>query len=87
MTFRELELHRTPSAGSLSNVLSSPPHMLPPPPAATASEMTEDTTTAEPAGEGGIVELLEEPVEEMVSAVAGSKFVTGSGQTRPCFHT
>ena len=92
MTFRELELHRTPSAGSLSNVLSSPPNLPPPPAAAAAAaaapEMTEDATTAEPAGEGRIVELLEEPVEEMVSdAAAGSEFVSSLGQTCPCFHT
>ena len=81
MTFRELELHRTPSAGSLSNVLASPPNLPPPPPPAATSGMTEDATTAEPAGEGGIVELLEEPVEEMVSdaAPAGSEFVSRLG--------
>ena len=78
-TFRELELHRTPSAGSLSHVLSSPPN-LPHPPPPQESEMTEDTTSAAAvaaavvastetaaAAEGGVVELLEEPVEEMVS--------------------
>ena len=78
-TFRELELHRTPSAGSLSHVLSSPPN-LPHPPPPQESEMTEDTTAAAAAAavvasteaaaaaaEGGVVELLEEPVEEMVS--------------------
>ena len=78
-TFRELELHRTPSAGSLSHVLSSPPN-LPHPPPPQESEMTEDTTSAAAVAaavvastetaataEGGVVELLEEPVEEMVS--------------------
>ena len=72
-TCRELELHRTPSAGSLSNVLAPPPNLPPPPPR--EAEMTEANTAAaaatvassEAAAEGGIVELLEEPVEEMVS--------------------
>ena len=68
-TYRELELHRTPSAGSLSNVLALPPN-LPPPPTREA-DMTEDTTAAAAAttvasseaaaaaAEGGVVELRE----------------------------